>query len=200
MGKLKPTQDELYELYVNQRKTTTEIAKLYEYKSSQTISNWLRMYNITMRSNKEAQVNNIVDIDTEWLINAYEVENKTLTEISKILGCGINTVRRRLIELNVPIRKRYDLTKSNLPHYHGEKNPAWKGGRFQRNDGYICVWDDGRYILEHRKIMEEHLGRLLLSEEQIHHINKCKWDNRIENLQLTDVYEHINIHRELGDL
>jgi len=39
-------------------------------------------------------------------------------------------------------------------------------------------------ICEHRKIMEEYLGRDLLPTEHIHHINGDKLDNRIENLEL----------------
>ncbi|MDD4779122.1 MAG: hypothetical protein PHT02_00765 [Tissierellia bacterium] len=200
MGRIKPLKEELYELYINQLKTTVEIAKIYGYKSSQTISNLLNKHNIKIRDYKEAQHNNIIHIETEWLINAYEIENKTITEIANILNCAINTVRRRLIELKIPIKKRYDLSKNNLPHYLGEKNPTWKGGRFQRNDGYICIWNGKKYVLEHRKIMGEYLGRELLLEEQIHHINKCKWDNRVENFEITNVHEHINTHRALGDL
>lgn len=53
---------------------------------------------------------------------------------------------------------------------------------------------DGQ-IYEHRYIMELQLGRYLTNNEEIHHINGIKNDNRLENLMLCKDYkEHRKQH------
>ena len=53
---------------------------------------------------------------------------------------------------------------------------------------------DKNYVLEHRVIMENEIGRILDTFEIVHHVNGDKKDNRIENLQVMSRAEHARMH------
>ena len=52
----------------------------------------------------------------------------------------------------------------------------------------------GRYIAEHRLILEDKIGRFLTNDEVAHHKNGDKQDNRPENLELMTFSEHSSHH------
>ena len=54
---------------------------------------------------------------------------------------------------------------------------------------------DGKQIPRARWVMSQHLGRVLLPSEIVHHINEDKMDDSIENLQLMSAAEHTRVHQ-----
>lgn len=81
---------------------------------------------------------------------------------------------------SIPCRMKFNV---------GMYGSRWRGGRIKNRQGYINILVPSHpsakksgYMFEHRYLMEKHLGRLLDSNEVVHHINGIKDDNRIENL------------------
>ena len=109
-------------------------------------------------------------------------------------------------------RLHSDSTKAKLSKLQrGDRHPAWKGGVYRdKRTGYIYRFIEpdnfffdmtlnkkygyGRYVLEHRLIMAEHLGRCLHSWESVHHKNGVKDDNHLDNLELLTKNQHSKDH------
>jgi len=66
----------------------------------------------------------------------------------------------------------------------GSKNPNFKGGEWLTNQGYVEIRVDGKVYRKCRYIMEQHIGRPLYKDENVHHLNGVRDDDRIENLEL----------------
>lgn len=50
------------------------------------------------------------------------------------------------------------------------------------------------YVLLHRIVVENHLGRILNKNEIVHHIDKNKKNNNISNLEVTNQADHARLH------
>lgn len=102
------------------------------------------------------------------------------------------------------MKKHSEETKRKIAEsrkkYTMENHPSWKGGRRINHNGYVQVRVKGHhrtvngYVFEHILVIEEKLERKLKPNEQVHHINKIKTDNRPENLEVIDIAEHTRLH------
>jgi hypothetical protein len=119
----------------------------------------------------------------------YDYQRKRQAQAPKILcadGCG-----EWIPSIN--LKGKPQRFKDNS-HRKRENTSQWKGGRWQDDRGYWYVYSpdhpfrtsDG-YILEHRLVMEKHIGRYLTKSEIVHHIIPVTPDycnNDISNLML----------------
>lgn len=88
--------------------------------------------------------------------------------------------------------------------YRSHRPHNWKGGRHPDSSGYILTLkpdhhlaDVNGYVLEHRLVMEQKIGRYLQPEEIVHHINQIRIDNHPENLLLfPNNKEHKKFHQK----
>ena len=76
---------------------------------------------------------------------------------------------------------------------HNAKPETW----WINSRGYVegRIWVGGGQITvkQHRLVMERHLGRQLLPDEDVHHVNGVKTDNRISNLEVVSHAQHTRI-------
>ena len=86
------------------------------------------------------------------------------------------------------------------------KRPRFRLARFLAGDGRWMIpappgymgkkYIGGRYIYEHRYLMECKLGRQLVPGEIVHHINGDRLDNSLSNLSLESRARHTAIHHK----
>lgn len=115
------------------------------------------------------------------------------TEMSPIIGKSAKAIQKLMLKWN--------LKRIGRGARDGERNYFWNGGCTIDKNGYRLVYRPdhpfavgGRYVREHRLVMECHLQRYLLPTEVVHHKDGNRANNAIENLELfASNAEHLKI-------
>lgn len=94
-----------------------------------------------------------------------------LRDIASDMGILKHTLWRGLLRMGVEMRPKWSDLRIDDP---------WERARWVDDRGYRRLGD----LYEHRVVMAEHLGRELAHDEVIHHKNRDKSDNRVENLEV----------------
>lgn len=167
------TKEILYNDYIVQEKPMKQIAEEYGVAVG-TIYNYIKRYDIQSRHHM-----------TEKAKEQIRQKNKGRPSANKGKKLSQETKEK--------------MSKAKMGKF---RNPSAMGGhKKHRVDGYVAIYmpthsratKDG-YVMEHDLLMEQKIGRPLKDDEVVHHINKIRDDNRIENLQLMTFREHASFH------
>lgn len=150
----------------------------------------------------------LANVNKEEFIDLYINKKLSGIEIAQHFKIGRTTVSRYIARYGLEPRgisevrknKKWSPTAEQVEKliaynkaHSGDKNHQYKGGHVNKY-GYKIISVNGKYYKEHRYVMTKHLGRELTREEEVHHINGDKLDNRVENLRVMSKSEHSLLH------
>lgn len=137
---------------------------------------------------------------TKQLVMKHWNSCTSVQQVADIAGCTYRTARTYASQLR---REGHNL--QHMRELEGKQSRSWKGGRRIASNGYVELCMPGHpkrhkqnMVFEHIVVAETMIGRPLNDDEEVHHINKNRADNRPENLEVLTVTEHKRKHFAFG--
>lgn len=147
----------------------------------------------------------------DLLYELYWIQQLSTPAIGERLGVSTSAVRKWMMKFGIPRREGTSVqlvigatnrrTRPQASNQKGAANHNWKGGRTLHTKGYVLAYAPdhpnavGSYVLEHRLVAEQMLGRPLGPDEDVHHKDGDKTNNQPENLEVLTHDEHARLHR-----
>ena len=149
IGKRLPTKEELYRLYIEEQKSPRKISSIIGV-SPNTITKWLRGYDIPLRTRREALLANTKRPDEEELYRLYVEEQKSVREISDILKVSQDSVKRWILGYDIQPRtlreavlvntKRPEKEELVSLYIEEQKTPSEIAGIFNVSEESVRNW------------------------------------------------------------
>lgn len=191
------TLEQITEVYLNTELNSTEAAAALGI-SRRTLSRALKHHGIR---GKGRTSDNPWLRDKVWLSDRYLVDKWSCKKIADETGMSRGAVHSALRWAGIPLRTAEEGWHLRYPQGRlGAEASNWRGGR-KKAHGYVMIYKPDHpyhntqgYVMQHRLIMEEHLGRILDPKEEVHHKNEIQDDNRLENLEVLTHQQHRDLH------
>lgn len=123
-----------------------------------------------------------IQVDVAQLKDLIEIQKVTQRKAAQILGCSVDTIFRAC--------RAFSLQTQRTGPRGGAGHPKWRGGTAYMK-GYRYVWcpdhphaTKAHRVAEHRLVMEGIVGRYLLPQETVHHVDGDPLNNSPQNLVL----------------
>lgn len=150
----------------------------------------------------------------DFKVYAYDIKNKkiTLGHVNKVWKSG----RDKVYQVDYwwtskKFKKKYGSIKATANHQFLLRDGTYKKLKDLKpgdslmpfktamSGGRVKIFDDIKYVHEHRFVIQETLGRSLNRKDNVHHKDGDILNNNLDNLELMSINAHSKLHSHDGN-